>query len=212
MCQNCAVLSQVNYSCGHQLLLVKNFAKFCLFYPHKDTEFHMAAIAYSNYPTDYPCKSCALSQEAAEKGIHKGQRKVFIAERYPKSKEASSIEDAKWYLATAKKSQEGVDASKIEELNKRAKEQIKYYLGREGKKALTRNDKAILLKTILQVPAVIDRHALVVTFGSFVGWNQKQNHMKFIHYSEMSVLRDIARKGGMLKALETGLAQRGCDA
>ncbi|KAI2778328.1 hypothetical protein F4815DRAFT_477969 [Daldinia loculata] len=212
MCQNCAVLSQVNHSCGHQLLLVKNFSKFCLFYPHKDTEFHMAAIAYSNHPTEYPCQSCALREEAAEKGIHKQGRRDFIRKRYAETKEASSKEDAKWYLDTAKKSQKGVDAVKIEELNKHAKKQIKYYLGRGGYKALRRGDKAILLKTILQVPEVIDRHALVVTFGSYVGWNQKKNCPKFIHYSEMSALRDIARKGGMLKALEAGLGQGPRDA
>ncbi|KAF3068391.1 hypothetical protein GL218_08278 [Daldinia childiae] len=212
MCQNCAVLSQVNHSCGHQLLLVKNFSKYCLFYPHKDTEFHMAAIAYSNYPTDYPCKTCALREVAAKKGIHKQERKDFIRERYANTKEAFSKEDAKWYLDTAKKSQEGVDANQIEELNERAKNQIKYYLGRGGNKELGRRDKAILLKTILQVPEVIDRHALVVTFGSYVGWNQKKNQPKFMHYSEMGTYRDVARKGGMLKALEEGFGQRPCDA
>ncbi|KAI0113489.1 hypothetical protein F4814DRAFT_421923 [Daldinia grandis] len=211
MCQNCAVLSQVNFSCGHQLLLVKGFPKFCLFYPHKDTEFHMATIANPKYPTKYPCQSCALREEATEKGIHKQERKDFISKRYPQTKEASSKEDAKWYLATAKKSRESADANKIAELNEQAKNQIKYYLGRTKQRSEI-NEKAILLKTILQVPSTIDRHALVVTFGSYVGWNQKKNLPEFIPYPQMSILKDIARRGNAFKALEKGLRQKPRDA
>ncbi|OTB14635.1 hypothetical protein K445DRAFT_302408 [Daldinia sp. EC12] len=208
MCKKCAVLAQVNHSCGHQLLLFKGAAKFCLFYPHTETDFHMAPIAYTSRPAEYPCKDCSLRAEATERGIHGQDRQDFLRKRYGNSREARSKQSAQHYLATAKKSQEGVDAAKIKELQECAKGQIKYYLGLKGGRELGWEDKGNLLKTILQVPDVFDRQALVMAFGSYAVWDQKDNKRKFIPHGQMTMLKAIARKANLLKCLETGFKSK----
>ncbi|KAI1801983.1 hypothetical protein F4811DRAFT_531569 [Daldinia bambusicola] len=213
MCKTCAVLTQVNYSCGHQLLLVKGGVKFCLFHPHEETDFHMAAIAYAGRPIDYPCEECVLRAEATAKGIHKEARQNFLRKRLAQSYEAQSQIDARWYRDTAAKSQEGVNAEQIQELQKHVKGQIKYYLGPRGSgvRAETTDARAILLKTVLQVPDALDRQALVVAFGSYVTWDQENNQRRFVPGAQMARLKAIARKANLLKSLEMGFKSKPTD-
>ncbi|KAI1472777.1 uncharacterized protein F4812DRAFT_464807 [Daldinia caldariorum] len=213
MCRTCAVLVQVNHSCGHQLLLVKGGAKFCLFHSHGEADFHMATIAYASRPTDYTCEDCALREEATARGIHGEARRAFLRKRLANSREAQSKSDARWYLDAAAQSQQGVDDAKIAELQKRVESQIKYYLGPKGrgKRAESTADKAILLKTVLQVPDVLDRQALVAAFGTSVVWDQEKKERRFIPGGQMAALKAIARKANLLRSLETGFKSRPSD-
>ncbi|KAI8964467.1 hypothetical protein F5Y11DRAFT_315774 [Daldinia sp. FL1419] len=204
-CRCCAILSQVNYKCGHQLLLFNKHPKFCLFYPHKKEDFHLSTITYGSQPLDKLCAECALRIEAKEKNIHGQGRLDYVRKRYPESDESYSRAKAQRFLAAARDSQKGVGADRTAELTAHAKAQIKYYLEQVDNKAVQGYQLGVLLKTILQVPVAIDRRDLVITFGSYLVWDQQTHKRKIVSGKEISMLKSIARKANLLKALETGM-------
>ncbi|KAI2629982.1 hypothetical protein GGR54DRAFT_288516 [Hypoxylon sp. NC1633] len=208
MCRNCSVITQANFSCGHQLHLWREWSSFCLFYPHQNTDFHQATIAYETYARKSKCYECELRKRANEEGLKGPIKYDYVRSRYDKSRELNQKNWAKESFELAKKSQAGpLDEARIEALNDKAKSQVKFYLG-QGTKTNTKFGKANLLKTILQVPEGIDRRALITVFGSYAVWDQKQNVWKGLPTEDRGYLLAIARRAGVARLLEEGFAAK----
>ncbi|KAI1407728.1 hypothetical protein F5Y13DRAFT_123650 [Hypoxylon sp. FL1857] len=201
MCPTCAVVSQTNHSCGHQVRRYMCKAKFCLFFPHEADEFHMVTYVYKA-DSKYWCEYCEIKGDANDSGLRGAEKHDFIKTEYDRSGEARQVQNANEVIAAADNSQNGVDAAKIAELNKTALSEIKWYL---KNRCSSVNDKALLLKTILQVPQSIDRKALVECFGSYVVYDQKQNIWKGLSSKDRGILTSIARRAGMFKTLDIAL-------
>ncbi|KAI2470190.1 hypothetical protein F4781DRAFT_185907 [Annulohypoxylon bovei var. microspora] len=199
----CKTVRQSNYSCGHQVLTSMGKSKFCLFYPHNAEEFHVTTIAYMGRAQSNLCYECKVRKEAFAKGLRGAEKHEYIRTTYAKSHEARSKQSARDAISTAKKSRKcDLTAEKIAKLNETARAQVKYYV--QGKQAQDTNGRAILLKTILQMPDIIDRKVLVELFGSYIVWDKKNGVWKGLPSADRAVLMSIARRAGMSKTLEDG--------
>ncbi|KAI1387136.1 uncharacterized protein F4822DRAFT_443947 [Hypoxylon trugodes] len=177
---------------------------FCLFYPHTEDEFHMNYMEFARETANYKCEKCSIQEEADKQELRGVARQEFLKTTYDNSSELFAKETAKDCIAKANKSQQGpFTPQKIAELNEHAKSQVKYYLSRQGKAALTPWKKAALLKTIVQVPEIINRKELVKTFGAAMATNLDGTR-KALKHSETSSLKGIAHRAGMAKTLEEG--------
>ncbi|KAI4866006.1 hypothetical protein F4820DRAFT_469180 [Hypoxylon rubiginosum] len=210
MCQSCSTLVQRNFSCGHQLLLRKGNATFCLFYPHTTEEYHAVYTKFESKPRGDECKECQIRTKAGNQGLglRGPERLDFIKKTYAKTWEAKSREEAKNSVTLAKKSQQVTDAEQIAKLNKKAQEQVKFYMGRRGRLQLDTFKRGNLLKIILEAPDAIDRKALLSVFGSYCVWDQKENVWKGMPSEERNHLMGIARRAGYGRTLEAGLAMK----
>ncbi|KAI1134239.1 hypothetical protein F5Y05DRAFT_422804 [Hypoxylon sp. FL0543] len=196
----CQVITQTNHSCGHQVRRYMRKSKYCLFFKHKDEDFHMVSFVYKG-DSKFICEHCEIKAEAYEKGLRGAKRHEYIRIEFEKSNENSKAEKARNAIAAAEKSQKNVDPAKIAELNKHARRQVKWYL---MNRCANLNEKALLLKTIMQAPAAIDRKALVECFGSNAVYNHKAKVWKGLSSGDRNVLTSIARRAGMTRALENG--------
>ncbi|KAI6084153.1 hypothetical protein F4821DRAFT_280338 [Hypoxylon rubiginosum] len=209
MCSVCSTLTQRNHSCGHQLLLRKGNATFCLFYPHKADEYHSVITQYEQRPRDHECKECQIRREAASKGLRGAERHDYIKKTYARTWEAKSKVEAKNAIAQAEKSRESTTPEMIDGLNKKAREQVKYYLRRNGRNKLNAMTRRDLLKTVLgsaEANDAIDRKALVRVFGSYCVWDQKDKTWKGMPSEERNALIATARRVNLSRTLEEGLA------
>ncbi|KAI0835027.1 hypothetical protein F5Y06DRAFT_142759 [Hypoxylon sp. FL0890] len=200
MCPSCSVITQTNHACGHQVRRYLCKSKFCLFFKHNAEDFHMVTFVYKK-DSEFICEHCEFRARAQDLGLRGAERQEYIRSEYEKSNEAWGIEKARKAIAAAEKSQKSVDSAKIAELNKLARTQVKWYL---KERCSSTNDKALLLRTIFQVPEIIDRKALVECFGSYVVYDQKAKIWKGLPSKDRGILTSIARRAGMTKALEKG--------
>ncbi|KAI2615825.1 hypothetical protein GGS26DRAFT_603952 [Hypomontagnella submonticulosa] len=203
MCRSCAVITQATFSCGHQAFYYYDKARFCLFFPHRHTDFHMASIAYSNKIYQEACLECVLKDEANQKGLHGKQRHEYIRGHFAKSQDKASRDLAKQHIDRADASQRvALSADQVAELNAKAQSQVRYYLQR----GLGKSSKVNLFKTVLQVPPAIDKKALVRAFGTYCVWDTKKEAgvWRGLPSEERTVLLNIARRGAMIRALEEG--------
>ncbi|KAI0382337.1 hypothetical protein F5Y04DRAFT_288062 [Hypomontagnella monticulosa] len=199
----CPLITQAKFSCGHQVLYWDGNARFCLFYPHVETDLHMATITYTD--NKETCLECVLRNEANQKGLHGRERHEYIRGTIKVSQEKASRDKARLCIEKADKSQRGsMSPARVAELNAKAQAQVKYYLQKRGRFALGKSGKLNLLKSVLQVPPMIDRKALVTAFGTYCVWDVKDGVWKGLPSAERSILTAIARHAGMAKTLEAG--------
>ncbi|KAI0120776.1 hypothetical protein F4776DRAFT_226479 [Hypoxylon sp. NC0597] len=199
MCPVCSVITQTNHSCGHQVRRYLCKAKICLFFKHRVEDFHMATFVYRTDSRER-CEYCEIKHDASEMGLRGAEKWDFIKSEYERGSEVWAVEKAKIAIAAAEESQKDVDSTKIEELNNKARREIKWYL---RNRCFSKNDKALLLKTILQVPECLDRKALVEYFGSYAVYDQREKVWKGMPLNERNTLLNIARRAGFMNALET---------
>ncbi|KAI1102713.1 hypothetical protein F4804DRAFT_334055 [Jackrogersella minutella] len=201
----CRIVRQTNHKCGHQLLTDMGKSKFCLFYPHTTSEFHAVCIAYVNGTDENLCQECRIRKEAFKKGLRGPEKYEYVRATYENSYESKSRQRAREAISNANESQQGVfSPAKIAEMNKNARAQVKFYFGQTERMRDT-NQKVVLLKTIVQMPEIIDRSGLVELFGSYVGFNLEKDVWEGITYTDSAILTSIARKAGFAYALEDGL-------
>ncbi|KAI1760640.1 hypothetical protein GGR53DRAFT_470119 [Hypoxylon sp. FL1150] len=210
MCNVCYTLVQQNFSCGHQHLLRKEKAAYCLFYPHTADEYHSLFTQYQSKPRDHECKECMIRKEAGTKGLRGAERHEFVKNTYARTWESRSRVEAKNAIAQAKKSRDATDISEegVAAINVRARDQVKFYLGRCGRGQMTPAKRRHLLKIILEAPPAVDRKALIRVFGSYCVFDQKDNAWKGMPSEERSILVAIARRAGLSRTLEEGLAMQ----
>ncbi|KAI1211157.1 uncharacterized protein F4807DRAFT_27251 [Annulohypoxylon truncatum] len=208
----CRTVRQTNHSCGHQVTTSMGKAKFCLFYPHKAEDFHAVTTVYASATNNHPCYECKVKMDAFANGLKGADKHQYVTKRYAESREASSKKLAKEHIAAANKSQKNSELltpEKIAQLNENAREQVKYYL--HGKRAQGKVERTILLKTIIQMPDVIDRKGLVKLFGSHVvwDWRDRENAVwKGLPSGDRAALMSIARRAGLSKTLEEGFKEQ----
>ncbi|KAI1451666.1 hypothetical protein F4805DRAFT_82202 [Annulohypoxylon moriforme] len=205
----CRTVRQTNHSCGHRVLTSMGKSMFCLFYPHKAEDFHAVTTVYVDATYDYPCDECKVKMDAFAKGLKGAEKHQYVKNVYAKVQEAQSKINASRDIAAAEKSQRcELSAEKIAQLNENARAQVAYYV--DGNRAQAPYRRAILLKTIVQMPEVIDRKSLVKLFGSHIMWTWKDGKPTArtgLYSNHRRVLISIARHAGLAKTLEEGLKE-----
>ncbi|KAI0887716.1 uncharacterized protein GGS22DRAFT_197701 [Annulohypoxylon maeteangense] len=205
----CQTIRQTNHSCGHQVLTSMGKSKFCLFFPHEAEEFHSVITVYVNGPQGYPCYECKVKMDAFGNGLKGAEKYQYVKNRYAKSREAQSKATAGQAIAAAKKSQQcKLSAEKVAQLNENARTQVAFYFRKNRVANMTQ--RAILLRTIIQMPDVIDRKSLVKYFASYVVWDWTDKAApawKGLPSANKAVLTTICRRAGLTKTFEEGLKE-----